>query len=370
MRSRVIRGPRSLTPFLRVLIALAIPAGLALATVSSRRGNARADFGADAGYVWRGRVASVEGSWRVPRLLNSSRGGLAATWIGATGSSVRRPFIQIGTEELRGFSANHTPENRYWAFWSDTTHHFHPVFLTRVTPGDAVTASLVLEHKRWELALTDEATRTALRFSTGEEAGASFDQAQWTQEDATGATNSLFPYPTLSAVTMRHLAVNFGPPTYDSLYATWMSVGSHNFAPTPLKHDEFTLRKATIGPTGERYLQASARWLAAARAFAAELARALTRPSYAEISSASQRFSISLRSEIRALADARWPTSLHGMISLLRGRLSVLVRQAKTPATATPAALTLWGSALSRDTSAVLYEEHLIRRTLGVPEVP
>ncbi len=53
-------------------------------------------FGAYAGYVWLGRVSSVQGSWTVPRIVDPSRSGLATTWIGAQTPGTRGAFIQIG----------------------------------------------------------------------------------------------------------------------------------------------------------------------------------------------------------------------------------------------------------------------------------
>jgi hypothetical protein len=73
-------------------------------------------FGPFAGYVWRGHVASVQGSWTVPRILRGSPLGHAGTWIGAQAPGARRPFIQIGTNDDH-FSAT---DSSYYAFWSDT----------------------------------------------------------------------------------------------------------------------------------------------------------------------------------------------------------------------------------------------------------
>jgi hypothetical protein len=355
-----------------VLVVLAVAVGLILsfAVPAARNGDVPSSFGADAGYVWRGPIVSVQGSWRVPRVLKSSRSGLAATWIGALGSGAQRPFIQIGTEELHGYSRSHTAENRYWAFWSDTVHEFHPVFLGRVKAGDAITARLVLKHERWILTLTDVTSHAPVQFSTNEEAKASFTEAEWTQEDATGSTGSVSPYPVLSDVTFNHLGVNFARPSYASLYSTWMSVNGRNFAPTPLRHGEFTLHGATLTATGRRYLQMGARWLAAAHLFTSELEHSSRSHSHAEISSARLRFVTALGRDSRALQHSSFPASVRGMVRLLIDHFDALRAQSTPPASVTSATLARWVSAFGREANALLYIEHLIRRALGVPELP
>ncbi len=371
MRSRT---SRCLGRFRLVVVGvpmlLAIVVGLSLAVPGKRGGNGHAHVGAYAGYVWRGGVASVEGSWTVPRIFNFSRPGLAGTWIAALGFGARRPFVQVGTEELRGYSRNHVAESRYWAFWSNTTRHFHPIFLFRVGPGDALTAGLTLAHRRWTLTVVDETSHASAHFSTSEEADRSFDEAEWMQEDATDTTGSLFPFPALSSVGFRRLAVNSAAPSYASLYSMWLSVDGGHLAPTPLRNDAFVLRRTAVTPSGDQFLRISERANVAARIFGAELARWPTRPSYTQISSASRRLITSLGSEIRALQHARLPLSARGMIRLLIGQLHVLLEQARSPAVMSPAALTHWRSGLSRDAEASLYTEHLIRRTLGAPELP
>jgi hypothetical protein len=352
-----------------VLVLLAVFMGLKLAASGTRRGSDQAHLGAYGGYVWRGRVVSLGGSWIVPQILNVSRPGLAVTWIAASGLGARRPFVQVGTEELRGYSRSHRVENRYWAFWSNTARHFHPVFLFRVRPRDALSASLILTHERWALTVVDETSRANAHFFTNEEAGP-FNEAEWAQEDATDSTGSLFSYPSLSVVGFHHLAVNSTVPSYASLFSVWLSVNGGHSAPSPLKNDAFVLRRATITPSGGRYLRISEKSTAAARVFGAEIARLLLSPSYTQVSSASQRFIAALESEVRALQRARLPASVRGMTPLLIAKLHVLREQARPPAVMSTAALVLWRSALSRDTEALLDIEHPIRRILAVPELP
>ncbi len=327
-------------------------------------------FGAYAGYVWLGRVSSVEGSWTVPRIIDPSRSGLATTWIGAQAPGARGAFIQIGDGELHGYSRTHVAENRYWAFWSDSTRDFHPQFLFRVRPDDALSASLTLAHGRWALAIVDHTSDSNARFSTSEDTNASFDKAQWTQEDATTSTGERFPYPSLTGLRSSRLAVNSKPPNYASLYSTWMSVNGVSLAPTPLAGDAFALRRATINSAGEQYLHIGALRSTAAQTFWSELERWTAKTPYVEIASASSRLIASLRSDVRALGAARLPKSVNSMIRLLIRKLDVIIERARPPAVMSPAALTLWRSSLISDAEALQYVAHLLLRALRLPELP
>jgi peptidase A4-like protein len=228
-----------------MFVFLAIPLG----GRAKHRRTTDSPFGAYGGYVWRGRVSSVEGSWTVPRIVEPSRFGLATTWIGSQSRDARGRFIQIGSCELHGYSRAHVVENRYWAFWSDSMRNFHPQFLFRVRPGDAISASLAVAHGRSTLAIVDQTSGADVRFSTSGAANASFNEAQWTQEDASTATGEPFPYPSLTVVRFSGLAVNSAPPDYASLYSTWMSVNGVSLAPTPLVGDAFALKRVIVSAT-------------------------------------------------------------------------------------------------------------------------
>jgi Peptidase A4 family len=349
-----------------VLVFVAIP----LRGRAKHRRITDSPFGAYAGYLWLGHVSSVEGSWTVPRIVDPSRSGLATTWIGAQASGARGAFIQIGASELHGYSRAHVAENRYWAFWSDTTRNFHPQFLFRVRPDDALSASLTLAHGRWTLAIIDHTSGSDVRFSTSEDANASFDDAQWTQEDARTATGEPFPYPSLTAVRFSGLAINSATPAYASLYSTWMSVNGVFLAPTPLAGDAFALRRATINSAGEQYLHIGALKSTARQTFWSELERWTAKTPYITIASASSRLVASLRSDVRALAAARLPKRLRSMIRLLIRKLDVTIERARPPAVRSPVALTLWRSSLISDAEALQYVAHLLLRALGLPELP
>jgi hypothetical protein len=327
-------------------------------------------FGAYAGYVWLGPVTAIGGSWTVPRIVDPSRFGLATTWIGAQAPGSRGAFIQIGASELHDYSRAHVVENRYWVFWSDTMRNFHPQFLFRVRPDDALSASLTLAHKRWALAIVDHTSGSNARFSTSEDANASFDEAQWTQEDATTSTGERFPYPSLTWLRFNGLAINSATPSYASLYSTWMSVNGVSLAPTPLADDAFALRRATINSAGEQYLHIGALRSTAAQTFWSELERWTAKTPYVRIASASSRFIASLRSDVRALAAARLPKSVNSMVRLLTRKLDVIIERARPPAVMSPVALTFWRASLISDAKALQYVAHILLRALGLPELP
>jgi hypothetical protein len=258
---------------LGLVIALAFAVAPIVQRDPSIRRHDDAPFGAYAGYLWPGRVSSVQGAWSVPTIATGSRTGFGTTWIGVYGSTKLGAFIQVGTAELRGDSRNRIAERRYWAFWSNAAHHFHPVFLFSVRPNDDVTATLALAHTGWFVTIVDEISHQRARFATTEEGTAPFADAQWAQEDPVDSTGARYAYPSLSAVAFRRLAVNGAPPSLSSIYSSWMSVNDINLAPTPLARDGFRLRPAVLTPDGTRYLRVSDRWIAAARALGAILKR-------------------------------------------------------------------------------------------------
>ena len=327
-------------------------------------------FGAYAGYVWLGHVSSVDGSWTVPRIVDPSHSGLATTWISAQAPGTPSAFIQIGASELHGYSRAHVVENRYWAFWSDTTRNFHPQFLFRVRPGDAISASLILARKRWMLAIVDHTSSSNAQFSTSEDANASFDEAQWTQEDATTSTGERFPYPSLTGLRFSGLAVNSRSPTYASLYSTWMSVNGVSLAPTPLAGDAFSLRRATVSPAGQYYLRIAAPRNAALEASGSEFERWTTKTPYTKIVSASSSLIAWLRLEIHALTNARLPKATSNLVRLLIGKLNIMIERARPPAAMSPTAFAIWRLSLIRSSDAAHYVAHLLLRELGLPELP
>jgi peptidase A4-like protein len=365
--TRRFRHPRFglLLPILTVVVL-----GIALPGNGKDHGTSSdASFGKFAGYIWRGRIASVGGSWTVPRIINSSPPGAGSTWVGAQAPGSPNPFIQIGTNEERGLPHPRPSNYGYYAFWSDTVRHFHAQFLFRVNPGDSLSASLTLAHKRWALRIVDETSGVKEHFLTGDEAGGSFNVAEWTQEDPTKATGGAVLYPQLTTVGFRDLKVNSTAPTYASLHSTWMSVNGENLAPSPLRNDSFVLQQASVSAVGERYLQIAGTANAAADTFLVQRADWTARTRYATIEAASSAFVAAVRKSIGALASTPWPKEVQSLISLLIHDSRVLAARARAPAIISAAALLAWRAAVTRAVEANGRVGHEIRRALHVPEM-
>ncbi len=114
-------------------------------------------FGPDAGYLWVGRVRSLAASWSVPGVASGSSLGRASTWVAAQAPSL------------------------------------HGQGLFEVNPGDEISASLTLNRQRWTVQIRDTTSGAKPRFSTSEDAQASFNRAEWLQENA--INNGAKPYP-------------------------------------------------------------------------------------------------------------------------------------------------------------------------------
>jgi hypothetical protein len=235
-------------PFGRVFTAAAGPfilvvvlAGMVSVLLTVGTGNGSAF----AGYVWGGPVVAVRGSWAVPRILARSAPGIASTWIAAQApGGANAPFIQIGTNEQRVGSTPPagSPSLPYFAFWSDTARHFHPVGLFPVNAGDELSASLTLGRGKWTLAIVDHSTGQSANLTTTNEADGSFNQAEWTQEDVTnGITNAPFPYPRLSSFAFHDLSVNSSVPNSVSLSPQTLSEHGVTVTPSAVDDDSFTL---------------------------------------------------------------------------------------------------------------------------------
>jgi hypothetical protein len=239
------RRPRRIIAALAAALVSAGVIVLLAATPSKRQPSPTISHSAFAGYSWSGQVTSVEGSWTVPRILAGSPHGYAATWIGAQAPGARGPFIQIGTNEEErvrhgpGAGTGSTPS--YWAFWSDTDHHFFGQFLFNVFPGDAISARLVLAGARWLLTLTDVTHRHSTTFTTVDEADASFDDADWLQEHVMSSRDG-YGYPRLSTVAFENLAVNLEPPSAAALSPDSMTLsGPQLLTPGPFDDDAFVV---------------------------------------------------------------------------------------------------------------------------------
>jgi len=355
-----------------VLVALAV-IFVVLLGAAPRGSSANWSFGPFAGYVWRGQVTSVQGSWSVPRVLaGSSLRSAASTWIGAEAPGEPAPFIQIGTNEQRVSPAEVLERGPgYYAFWSDTKGAFHPRPFFRVSPGDDIRASLALARKRWTLAIVDTTSGASAHFSTGDETHeGALNEAAWTQEDVTdGTTGKPSPYPRLSESGFRHLAVNGKAPSYADLYSSWMSVHEGNLAPSPLHGDSFVLRRATVSSLGAQYLAIATRDDVASETFVAGFARWTTKTPYSQIESASVRFSGALSSNSRAFTKVRWPAPVRGLVHSLIADTGVLLEDSRPSALVSSAELAGWKSRWAHGAEAITGVAHAIKRTLNLPEI-
>jgi hypothetical protein len=206
-------------------------------------------FGPFAGYAWLGEVRSVAASWTVPQVLPNSHDGVAATWIGAQAAGARSaPFIQVGTNE-GSEPVDDTRRSFYYAFFSDTRLSFHASFLFVVRAGDVVAAQLRMAGGLWHLTIVDRTNGDAAAFTTPDESDATFDQAEWLQEDVSSSIKParLFPYPVLSPARFHELRVDSFVPSYARVLSSWMSENHADLAPGPLIDDGFTL--AATQPT-------------------------------------------------------------------------------------------------------------------------
>lgn len=355
--------------WLAALVALGVV--LALVAVAALGGKRSSwSFGPFVGYAWQGRVTSVQASWIVPRITGRSSPGVAGTWIGAAASGAPGPFIQIGTNEESSAPSQTEVPGRYYAFWTDVRHHVHPQPLFRVDPDDNLTASLTLTHRRWKLAILDATSGAAARFTTRDEAQASFDWAEWTQEDVTNnATRKPYPYPQLTAVSFRGLRVNSTTPAYADLYSGWMSVDGSYLAPTPLRDDSFTLRRAAVSSSGAQYLHIATPEDAATNGFVTRMSRWTAATPRSQIKSACSDFVIALRSNIYALRRARWPTAARGPVDSLIRNTQAVLDDTQSAVPVSSAARTAWRSAWMRDAAGIGTAAHAVKRALDLPEI-
>jgi hypothetical protein len=257
----------------------------------------------------------------------------------------------------------------YNAFWSDIDNHFHPRFLFRVDPGDVVSASLALVSGRWRLAIVDKTSGATKHFSLNDEARASFNLAEWLQEDVTdGRTGEPFPYPRLTAVQFRGLAVNSARPAYADLYSQWMTASGTNWAPSPLRRDSFALHRATVSASGAKYLRIAAGEDMASKVFVPQIAGWTPTTPGSQIAAARSTFAAALRETVHALARTPWPSRARRQIHLLIHCSRVLLTHTQSPPKS-PAGLRAWTSTWLRDASLVGRAGHVVRRALKIPEL-
>jgi hypothetical protein len=177
----------------------------------------------------------------VPAVSESSKAGQGSTWIGVQDPRwAGGPFIQVGTIDERdgaGF-------DDYYAFWSDTAHHFHPVGMLSVLPGERVSATLALVGHRWRIRLVDHTSQQTRQVFTRNETHAVLRQAEWLQEDPSFGTYPhvrRLPYAPTVPVHFSALRANGSVPRAHDLFAATMVLPHTDLAPNAVHRDAFTV---------------------------------------------------------------------------------------------------------------------------------
>jgi hypothetical protein len=325
------------------------------------------DLGPFAGYAWSGDVHSVHADWIVPRLLPSSVQGEGATWIGAEAPGPREaaPFVQVGVNEGDTDGAGAA---FYYAFYSTTKLHFHPVHLFDVSPGDHVLATLRRRGAHWQITFTDRSAGRGRQLSVTEGAGRRFNEAQYTQEDVTDArTSRPFPYPDLSPVRFTAVAADGVTPRPARLTSSWLTEADGYLAPGPLHDGAFTLAHRQMTTAGLRYLRAiAAQDHATVTATTRLLHWAQGGPARPAVVAA-RRFASVLRATVATLRHQRWPAGAHAAVSALRSDARALIALLSTIRTVTIVGRTAWAERYNRLTELVGADGQAARRALRLP---
>jgi Peptidase A4 family len=340
--------------------------------VSAWAGQAQAPpLGSFAGYLWFGHVSSVHASWTVPRVQRGSPPGIGGTWIGAQ-AAADRAFIQIGTSE-DGFWPKHNRRAAGYdfAFWSDIGHHFRAQRIFAVQPGNRISATIKLASGRWTLAITDLTSGAKFQISTPEEANASFNAAEWLQEDPrSAATHAPVAYPKLSDVRFADLEVNRRRARYAALYSLWMSLRRITLAPSSLRKDSFYIHQAKpISQTGLRYLRIVGGEAVAVEAFGAQISAWSQATPIAQVSAQRTMFLAALQRNIHALASASWPRPIAGLIAKLLHATRTLKSQTEIQPQLEASSLHSWRAQWIKDLAAVGRVAHRLRRALRIPDI-
>jgi hypothetical protein len=357
--------------------ALAATALVAAALVATPAAGAnardRVQLGAFAGYVWvHAPVTEVSATFTVPRIgRGSPPTATAGTWVGAQAPGVDGPFIQIGVNEVRlAAPLRDGTRDYYFAFWTDTRRHYHPVPLFPVRPGDRVAASLRRLRVGWRLALVDVTDGRARRFVTADESRGGFNVAEWLQEDVTDSrAREPYPYPRLTGGRFEALLVDSRAPRGPNLMSQWMSTQRGDIAPTPPSDDSFTLRRGRLGVLAARFWRLAAGDDAAASAFDQVEQRWASATPGSQVAADSSAFAAAIRANIRLLAQPPWPPRLRAFARALIGSQLALLRLVESAPGRVPRGLAAWRTAFRRDGRAVADAGFELRSRLHGPDL-
>jgi hypothetical protein len=228
---------------------------------------------------------------------------------------------------------------------------------------------LTLAADRWRIYIVDTTSGQRTSFLTSEEAVDDFDLAEWLQEDPSSTSGKVTPYPDLSPVRMRALAINGAAPRYGDVFAQWMSLPGRDLAPTPLRDGAFTISRSALTVPGRRYLEIARPQNVSARKVDLEEAKWTEHTPASEIKRVSAGAAHSERRYAGDLARARWPVAARAPISSLVREIRVEADAFAAAARHAPASLIAWHRRFAGLTPALLQLVHEVRRALHLPEL-
>ena len=278
------------------------------------------------GYTLQSDVDSIEAQWQVPKVLDTSKSGWAATWIGAQAPTGVDSFIQLGIIEESYSYAGSAIElqrppgvSRYLVFWSDTKHLFQPVILGTVPAGSVVTASMKSSSGGWLLAIQDGSKWLAHDLVVPSSAGAKFNRAEWIQEDppVTRIASSDSPYPKLSIITFQNMMLNGRVPDLPYSDAQALSTGNGTFEkPTHMRGGSFALEPVT--GSSAQYLADATTFDADATAYEIDWKNWRNESPMTRISGVKKLIE-ALRTSIASFQSQSWPTGTVSSVDALIG---------------------------------------------------
>lgn len=203
------------------------------------------------GYAWTGGVATEIGAqWRVPAVHSAQQEQLSSTWIGV--QNRQQQFIQLGTysnavPDFASGSVRNTPD--YGVFWSDTTVGFHPVTVAHLDhAGDLIACDLHETSAGVVLTVHDLTAGWTKSLTEGYAPGASYNDAEWVQEDPADALTPGVDtqYAPTSTVSFAHLSVDGRVPhlSYDTGASTLTTSDGVYLVPTHVHDNGFSLENA------------------------------------------------------------------------------------------------------------------------------
>jgi hypothetical protein len=192
------------------------------------------------GYQVGAHATEVGARWDVPTITPESSNGGASTWIGVQSSA--NQFIQLGTTEEKNDAVI-----QYEVFWSDVTVDFHPQQLLEVDAGDTIDFDMTQVPRGWRLHFDDVTEKVRETKTIPYANGASFDAAEWLQEDPTiGGLATHVEYPSIGVPSFSKMSLdNAHPKVYSDDGQVLSTQRGVNLVPTKPAHDGFTFKNAT-----------------------------------------------------------------------------------------------------------------------------